>query len=223
MKKGKLIVIEGTDGSGKATQIELLSKRLSREGYRTAVADFPQYGEPSAYFVERYLRGEYGSAAEVGPYRASMFYAVDRYEKSFEIEKWLSEGRVVLCNRYVSANMGHQASKLSGKARDKFLVWLQQLEYELFGIPKPDATIMLYIDPKVAQKFVGKKAARAYTKGKKRDIHEADLSHLKKAAAAYRYVAKKYKWITINCMKGSKVLPVEDVHDIVFDTVTKLL
>ncbi len=223
MKKGVFVVIEGTDGSGKATQVELLSKRLSFEGRAIALADFPQYGQPSAHFVERYLRGEYGSAKDVGPYRASLFYALDRFEKSFDIRRWLAEGRVVISNRYVSANMGHQAGKLLGKERDAFLAWLMHMEYEIFEIPKPDVTIMLYVDPRVAQKFVDKKGKRDYTQGKKRDIHEADLSHLRKAALAYKYVAKKYGWVTINCMKGKKVLPIKNVHERIYKAIRKII
>lgn len=223
MKLGKFIVIEGIDGSGKATQVELLSKWLSKEGRRVAFTDFPQYGQPSAHFVERYLRGEYGSAKEVGPYRASLFYALDRYEKSPDIKRWLAEGRVVISNRYVSANMGHQGGKLAGVARDEFLAWLSNLEYDILGVPKPDVTIMLYVDPRVAQTFVDLKGKRNYTHGKKRDLHEADITHLRKAAAAYRAIAKKYGWVTINCVKGGKVLPINEVHQRVVAAVKKFL
>src|SRR5947209_1104297 len=108
MKKGKFIVIEGTDGSGKTTQLNLLVERLRKEKKKIETADFPQYDNFSGAFVAKYLRGEYGTADEVGPYRGSIFYAVDRYDKSFEIRKWLEAGKIVLSNRYVSANMGHQ-------------------------------------------------------------------------------------------------------------------
>src|SRR4051812_6009993 len=192
MKKGKFIVIEGTDGSGKTTQTELLIKRLLQKGKKVETTDFPQYDNFSGAFVAKYLRGEYGTADEVGPYRGSIFYAVDRYDKSFDIKKWLSEGSTILTNRYVSANMGHQTGKIKGKKqRDTFLEWLNHLEYKLFNIPKPDLTILLFVPPEIGQKLVDKKAARSYTQGKKRDIHEADLDHLKKASEAYKYVAKK--------------------------------
>lgn len=222
-KRGKFIVIEGTDGSGKATQIALLKKRLEKTGQKVELADFPQYGKPSAFFVEKYLRGEYGTAADVGAYRGSMFYALDRFDKSFEIRKWLAEGKTVLSNRYVSANMGHQAGKISDrKKRDKFLVWLNGLEYGIFGIPKPDLTLLLYVDPAAAQKFVDLKGKRAYTKGKKRDLHEADLGHLKRAAEAYRYVSKKYRWTIIDCMEGVNVLPIDKISEKIFESLKKL-
>src|SRR3990172_11995897 len=108
--KGKLIVIDGTDGSGKATQTKLLIKRLKKEGSKTAALEFPQYGAKSAGLIENYLAGLYGTADEVGPYRASVFYAVDRYDASQKIRRWLTEGRVVVADRYVTANMGHQGS-----------------------------------------------------------------------------------------------------------------
>ena len=224
MKPGKFIVIEGIDGSGKATQVELLSKWLSKEGRRVAFTDFPQYGQPSAHFVERYLRGEYGSAKEVGPYRASLFYALDRYEKSPDIKRWLAEGRVVISNRYVSANMGHQAGKIKNKKeREKFLKWLLELEYGIFEIPKPDLTVLLYVPPEVGQKFVDQKGERTYTKGVKRDIHEADLKHLQDAANAYLEVAKKYKWTVIDYRKKDGILSLAEVQAKIWERVSKLL
>ncbi|MBI5134528.1 MAG: thymidylate kinase [Candidatus Taylorbacteria bacterium] len=224
MKKGAFIVIDGTDGSGKGTQTKLLVDRLRKEGREVMELDFPQYGKPSAVFVEKYLRGEYGTADEVGPYRGSLFYALDRFDKSSEVKKWLSEGKVVVSNRYVSANMGHQTGKIKGKAaRDRFLKWLDELEFGIFGIPRPDKVILLYMPPEVGQKLVDQKGKREYTKGKKRDIHEADLNHLKNAAGAYAYVAKKYRWDVIGCAKGEKILSREDVHDKLWATIKRLI
>jgi len=221
-KQGKFIVIEGTDGSGKATQLKLLVDRLQKEKVKVATADFPQYDNFSGAFVAKYLRGEYGTAEEVGPYRGSIFYAVDRYDKSFDIKKWLGEGKTVVSNRYVSANMGHQTGKIKGRAnQDKFLAWLDNLEYKIFNIPRPDVTVFLYMPPAVGQKLVDSKGARAYTKGKKRDIHEADLNHLKKASEAYLYVAKKYHWITIGCAKGSEPLSREEIHEKIVEALRK--
>lgn len=220
--KGKFIVIEGTDGSGKGTQVALLVERFKKEGFPVETIDFPQYGNPSSFFVEKYLRGEYGTADDVGPYRGSLFYALDRYDKSFEVKKWLSEGVNVIANRYVSANMGHQAGKIENiEARDKYLEWLHHLEYELCDIPNPDQTIFLYVPPEIGQKLVDQKQSREYTQGKKRDIHEADLDHLRKASEAYFYVAKKYDWTTIDCTKEGKLLSREEIHDMVFNSLVK--
>ncbi len=118
-KIGKFIVIDGTDGSGKGTQTEILVNRLRNLGHDVAMADFPQYGQVSAGLVEEYLNGNYGKAEEVGPYRASIFYACDRYDASFKIRKWLEEGKIVISNRYVTANMGHQGGKISSQKRRK--------------------------------------------------------------------------------------------------------
>jgi dTMP kinase len=223
-QKGRFIVIDGTDGSGKGTQTKLLVERLKKEGRDVVELDFPQYGNPSAWFVEKYLRGEYGTADDVGPYRGSLFFALDRFDKSFEVRRWLAEGKIIVSNRYVSANMGHQTGKIKGKAaRDKYLEWLFNLEFEICGIPRPDKVVLLYMPPEVGQKLVDQKATREYTKGKKRDIHEADLNHLKNAANAYAYVAKKYKWDVVKCAKGEEIFSREAIHDMLWNTIKKAL
>ncbi len=219
--KGKFIVIEGTDGSGKGTQVQLLLSRLRLAGVPVEMVDFPQYDSPSSYFVAKYLRGEYGTADEVGPYRASLLYALDRYDKSFDIKKWLSEGTCVIANRYVSASMGHQAGKIDdSKERDEYLKWLHHLEFDICNIPKPDQTIFLYVPPEIGQKLVDHKALRDYTKGKKADIHEADLDHLKKASEAYFYVAEKYGWTTIPCTEEGEMLSREAIHERIYESIT---
>ncbi|MGO9379629.1 MAG: dTMP kinase [Dissulfurispiraceae bacterium] len=184
--KGLLIVIDGTDATGKKTQTDLLVARLSDAGYKVAVADFPQYGEKSAGLVEEYLSAKYGDAKEVGPYRASIFYAVDRYAASFKIRQWLDEGTVVVSNRYVAANMGHQGGKITdNEEREKYFAWLYDLEYGIFGIPKPDINIILHADPLTTQKMVDLKGHRDYIGGTKRDLHEADAQHLIDASNVY--------------------------------------
>lgn len=204
-QRGKFIVIDGTDGSGKGTQTGRLIARLKREGRRVELTDFPQYGEPSAYFVEKYLRGEYGTLETIDAYKASVLFAVDRFDASFRVRKWLDEGVLVVSNRYTPSNMGHQAGKIADpKERKKFLSWLKQFEYGLLGIPKPDVTILLYVPPEIGQKFVAQKAAREYTKGKSHDIHEADLDHLRHAAEAFLGVAKKERWHIIDYRTNEK-------------------
>lgn len=217
---GKLIVIDGTDGSGKGTQTDLLISRLKNEGFEVEKADFPRYGNKSATLVEEYLNGKFGSADEVGPYRASMFYACDRYAASSEIKSWLTEGKIVVSNRYTSANMGHQTGKIRDTAeRDKFLEWIQDLEFNIFGIPKPDINILLYMPPEIGQKLVDQKGSRDYIGGNKRDIHEDDLNHLKNAADAYAYVANKYSWININCAPDDNLLSIDDIHNLLWDKI----
>ena len=219
--KGKLIVIDGTDGSGKATHTDMLMERLAREGRGNLIkkTDFPQYKTYSAFFVEKYLRGEYGALDEVGPSRASLFYALDRYDASFEIRQWLEEGVTIISNRYASSNIGHQAGKITDpEERDRCIAWIKEIEYELLGIPKPDINILLYVPPKMGQRLVGMKQKREYARGKKRDIHEADLGHLKKASDAYLYVAEKEGWKVINCMdKRAKLRGKEDIHQEIWD------
>src|SRR3989338_3647825 len=144
MPKGKLIVIDGTDGSGKATQTKLLVDRLNRENHPTVTISFPQYGAKSAGPLEAYLAGKYGSANEVGPYRASILYAVDRYDASARISEDLGNGKIVVADRYVLSNMGHQGGKIAGEQeRRKFYAWEDELEHELFHIPRPDLNIIL--------------------------------------------------------------------------------
>lgn len=223
-KKGKFIVIDGTDGSGKGTQTELLVAALKEQGVKVVVTDFPQYGNPSSFFVEKYLRGEYGTVDEVGAKRASLFYALDRFDAAKQMKQWLDEGFCIVSNRYVSASMGHQTGKIKDlEERDKFLDWLNELEFEICGIPKPDEVIFLYVPPEVGQKLVDQKAAREYTKGEKRDIHEADLEHLKNASEAYKYVADKFNWKTITCAPEGEMLSREEIHKMILDITNEII
>jgi len=215
-----LIVIDGIDGSGKGTQTEVLVKRLKEEGYPVFVLDFPQYGERSAALVEDYLTGKFGSAEEVGPYRASIFYACDRFAVSKDARKRLENGEIGISNRYVSANMGHQSGKIKDIIeRDKFLDWLHELEYSIFEIPKPDCQILLYADPAVAQILVDEKGHRDYVGGNKRDIHEADINHLNDASEAFLYCADKFGWSVIKCTPDGKMRSVEEIHEDVYKIV----
>lgn len=214
--KGKFIVIDGIDGSGKATQAEILRESLVKEGYDVEIFDFPQYGERSAALVEMYLNGEFGTADEVGPHIGSIFYAVDRYAASNKIKQAIDNGKIVISNRYVSASKGHQTSKIeSKKDRAKFINWLNELEYDLFNIPIPDLTIFLHVPAEVGYKLVLEKKEREYIKGKKQDIHEADKTHLFKAEKAYLdliYGGDSYEnWVKISCASGNEILPIDEI------------
>ncbi len=197
----KFIVIEGIDGSGKATQTELLIKALKDRGEKVEVIDFPQYEEKSSALVEEYLSGKYGSAKEVGPKIASVFYACDRYDGSFKIKKWLKEGKFVISDRYVSSNAGHQGGKIKDeKERIEFINWLYKLEYGLFEIPKPDKVIFLKTTPEFSMKAIEEKSDK--------DIHETDLSHLKGAYKAYMQLAEKEdNFEIIEATKDNEFLP----------------
>ncbi len=220
-RKGKFIVLDGTDGSGKNTQAQILIKKLKEDGYQVKKADFPQYGKKSAGLVENYLNGEYGNAEETGPLIPSIFYAADRYDASFEIEKWLEEGKIVISNRYVSSNMAHQGGKINDpKKRKKFFNWLYNLEYNLFRIPKPDLSLVLHVKPEIAQKLVDKKDPRTYINGEKRDMHEDDLDHLKKAEKIYIEIGRTLEnFDIIECTDKDGIMPREKIAEKIYDKI----
>ncbi len=227
VNSGKFIVLDGGDGSGKGTQTKLLVERLRKEGYAVEMADFPQYGTWSAHFVEKYLRGEFGQSHEISAKKGSLFYALDRYAASFTIRQWLSEGKVVISNRYVSANKGHQLGKISStEERHDFLNWVNEMEYGILGIPVPDATFYLHMASVIGQQLVDKKEAREYTQGKKRDIHEADLDHLKNAEQAFHFCVENdtvEKWQKISCFVNNTPRSIEEIHKDVHSAVNKIL
>lgn len=222
IKKGKLIVIDGTDGSGKGTQVALLLKRLKKEGYRTHFVDFPQYGKKSAGPVEELLNGKYGF---LNPYASSLLYAVDRLDASFGIHKALQDGKVVIANRYTTANAGHQGAKIDNRAKRKqFFIWLEELEFKLIGLPRPNLTLLLHVPNKVAYKLIGNKTQRAYLKGKKRDFAEKDKHHLKRAEETYLEIAKSFpKVALIECVEGNMLFSPEKIHELVWQRVRKQL
>ena len=207
-------MLEGTDGSGKSLQTGLLVQKLQEKGHKAEQISFPQYGKPSAALVEDYLNGKFGNAEEVGPYRASILYAVDRFAAAPQIRAWLGEGKIVIANRYVASNMGHQGGKIkNAKKRRQYLDWVYDLEYNILGIPKPDVNLILHVTPKISQQLVDKKGERKYLKGKKRDIHEDDLNHLRDAEQAYLEINKRYpEFKIIECVENNKILPPQIIH-----------
>lgn len=225
MEKGKLIVIDGGDGSGKKTQFDLLLERLQEEDYDVQTKDFPQYGKKSAGAVEEYLNGHYGSPAEVGPYRASILFAVDRYDASFEMRKWLNQGKIVLCNRYVTANMAHQGGKISDpEERAKYFEWLKELEFELFKIPKPDINIFLHVPPEIASELIEKKGHREYIGGEGKDMLEADMQHQRDTEKVYLELAERLpNTHLVECAPGGKLMTPEEIHEKVWEVVKENL
>lgn len=220
---GKLIVIDGADGTGKATQVQLLLGTLKAEGHSVEMADFPQYGNKSAGAVEEYLNGKYG---EVNARAASIFYAVDRFDASFKLRQWLQEGKIVVSNRYVTASAGHQGGKIAdGAERLKYFTWLNNLEYEIFGIPKPDLNIILHVPAEIAQKLVDKKSpeSRKYAEGKKRDLHESNIEHLKNAEKVYMEIAKLFPNTKfVECMESGELLSPPLIHNKVWELVRRI-
>ncbi len=221
-RSGRFIVIDGTDGSGKATQTHLLIERLKKENFPVKMMEFPQFGKKSCGPVEEYLNGKYGTSESVGPYKASIFYAVDRFDASFEIRNSLQKGVHVISNRYVSANMGHQASKITNKKeRKKFLKWLYDLEYNRFQIPKPDLNIILHVSSPQAQLLIKKKQPRRYLLDKKLDVHEQDMAHIKNTEKTYLEIAKTFSdFKLVECMDtDKKLLTPHEIHKKVWDVV----
>lgn len=225
-KKGFFIVLEGTDGSGKTVQFKLLLGKLKKDGYKYQTVDFPQYGQPSAYFVEQYLTGKYGGWHEVGPYRASLFYALDRYEVSTKIKKALNKGKIVLANRYFGSNLGHQGAKINNRQeRKRFFKWIYNLEYNILGIPKPDINLFLHVPANISYRLVAKKGKREYLKGKKRDIHEKDIQHLKQAERSYLQAIKLFPkdFVVIECAPERKLISIDAIAKKVWEVVKKRL
>jgi len=221
---GKFIVIDGTDGSGKATQTELLKARLAGAGLAVETVTFPQYDKKSAGLVEEYLGGKYGSADEVDPKVASLFYAVDRYDASFMIRQWLAAGKTVVADRYTTANMGHQGAKFADpQQRAAFLSWLDDLEYNVLGIPRPDLTVILHMPASVAQQLAKQRVGRDWA-GKARDVHEEDLDHLQAAEATYLEITQRLPHCTlVECAAGDTPLSREVVADKVWQIVAPLV
>lgn len=216
--KGKLIALEGTDGSGKATQTQLLLERLRKEKYKVTSLSFPQYGKKSAGLVEEYLAGSYGKPNEVNPYAASLFYALDRFDISSEIRRLLNLGFTILLDRYVDSNAGHQGGKImDGKEREKFLAWLYNVEYKILNIPKPDLVLILHLPAEIGQNLVKNKS--------KKDGHEQDLVHLKNAESSYLWLAQKFSkdHILIECVENNTLLPPEKIHARVWEQIKKIL
>lgn len=212
---GKLIVIDGIDGSGKTTQFNLLANTLRLSGYQVKSIKFPRHGEKSAHSAARYLNGEHG---DLNAYAASIFYAVDRFEASAEIKQWLEEGNIVLVDRYVTANAGHQGGKIKDRLdRLKYFKWLNDLEHKIFNIPKPDLNIILHVPAGVAQRFIKPQ------KTGRRDIHEEDLKHLKNAGLAFVEIAKLFpNTKMVECTAKGKMLSAKQIHNQVWELVRRI-
>ncbi len=204
------IVIDWLDGSGKGTQTKLVVTELEKQGKKVLLLDYPRYGNASAYFVEKYLNGDYGE--NVSAKAASIFYALDRYDDSFNFAEKISEYDYIISNRYVSASMMHQAGKIEGKAeRLEYIKWLQNLEFEVFGIPKPDKVLFLDVPPEVSQCLVEKKESRDYIKWEAtKDLHEADENHLKNAYIVAGEILEQFPdWERVDCCKNGAILPID--------------
>ncbi|MBI4272932.1 thymidylate kinase [Candidatus Uhrbacteria bacterium] len=221
-----LIAIEGTDGSGKHTQVNLLRERFIQEGRTCVVFGFPQYGKKSAGLVEEYLNGKYGGSDDVTPHTASLFFALDRFDGSAQIRTHLEAGDIVLLDRYVDSNVGHQGGKIRDQdTRSAYVDWLYDLEFRILNNPRPDLTLVLHMPPSVGQELIKKKSKREYIEGgKTHDIHECDLTHLQHAQEAFLWLVKKFPQThcTIECYTDH-LLPIEEIHQKIWCEITSRL
>lgn len=222
---GKIIVIEGLDGSGKQTQSEKLYNRLINEGYKVKKIAYPRYENASSSLVKMYLSGEFGKDAnEISPYIASTFYAVDRYASyKQDYEDFYKNGGILILDRYVTANMVHQSGKIDNlEEKEKFLTWLSDFEYGLFGIPKPDKVFFLNIPPKVSQTLI-KNRENKFSHEKQKDIHESNATYLNKAYDNACYLINKYNWDEINCTESEELRAIDDIHEEIYKKAKEIL
>ena len=208
---GKLIVIEGTDGSGKSTQFRLLTEAVEGLGYEFRKLVFPQYSEDSSALIRMYLGGQFGnSPADVNAYAASAFYAVDRYASYKKVwGEWYEQGGLVLSDRYTTSNAVHQASKEPEERRKEFLGWLYEFEYDRLGLPRPDLTIDLDVPTEYTEKLMRSREAATGTSA---DIHEQDLTYLSTCRKMGKTAAEYYGWTVIDCVRDGAMRSIEDIH-----------
>lgn len=216
--RGKLIVIEGLDGSGKATQSNLVYEKLLSQGKQVRKVSFPAYESQSSALVKMYLAGRFGKdPGDVNAYAASTFFAVDRYA-SYKADwgQFYEAGGIVIADRYTTSNAVHQCSKLPRDQWDGYIRWLFDFEFDLMGIPAPDTVVYLRVDPAVSQKLM---TARYQGDESKKDIHESNLDYLAKSREAAEYCAQKLNWKTVSCTQGDAMRTIEEIHKEVMDLI----
>ncbi len=219
---GKLIVIEGTDGSGKSTQFHLLSKKLEEDGIPFQHIVFPQYDQESSALIRMYLGGSFGTRpADVNAYAASSFYAVDRYA-SYKMDwgQWYENGGVILSDRYTTSNAVHQASKEPEEKRAEFLEWLYDFEYNKLGLPCPDMTIYLDMPTDFSERLL---RHREHDTNTKADIHEQDTTYLATCRQCGQLAAKYYGWTVVQCVRDGAMRSIEDIHEEIYRLVKACL
>ena len=219
---GKLIVIEGTDGSGKSTQFRLLTDRLESEQVKFQKLVFPQYSEPSSALIRMYLGGEFGkSPSDVNAYAASAFYSVDRYASYRKVwGKWYKEGGLVVSDRYTTSNAVHQTSKEPEDKREDFLNWLYDFEYDKLGLPRPDLVIYLDVPTDFTEKMLRHRESETHTHA---DIHEQDMQYLATCRRMGRAAAEHYGWTVIRCVRDGAMRSMEDIHEEIYRHVAACL
>jgi dTMP kinase len=221
---GHVIAIEGIDGSGKRTQLDLLAKALEARGSRVYATGFPQYDSWFGKMVGQFLNGELGALENVDPHFTALLYAGDRFEAKAKIETALKEGEIVLIDRYIGSNLAHQTARLAPEKRDDFRRWIERLEYNIYDLPREDLILYLRVPAVEAQRLVARKSQRSYTNAKQ-DLLEASLRHLQDAAAVYDHLARSAPWVTIECFdaQAGAMRPVKEIAREVVTAVTPLL
>lgn len=219
---GKLIVIEGTDGSGKSTQFKLLTSRLEEENHTFQKLVFPQYAEPSSALIRMYLGGEFGTKpSDVNAYAASTFYAVDRYASYKKVwSQWYENGGLIVSDRYTTSNAVHQASKEPAEKQADFLKWLYDLEYDKLGLPCPDLVIYLDVPTDFTEAMMRRREADTNTHA---DIHEQDMDYLATCRRTGKAAAEYYGWTVIQCVKDGNMRSIEDIHEEIYRHVAACL
>ena len=219
---GKLIVIEGTDGSGKSTQFKLLTQRLEAESRTFQKLVFPQYAEPSSALIRMYLGGEFGTRpSDVNAYAASAFYAVDRYASFKKVwGDWYDNGGLIVSDRYTTSNAVHQASKEPEAQQHAFLKWLYDFEYDKLGLPAPDLVIYLDVPTDFTEAMMRRREADTNTHA---DIHEQDLAYLATCRRTGKMAADYYGWTVIQCVRDGKMRSIEDIHEEIYRHVAACL
>jgi len=196
--QGKLIAIEGIDGSGKRTQVELLASALRQRGYSVHQTGFPKYDSTFGKLIGQFLDGQLGPLETVDPRFTALLYAGDRLEAKPELDAALSQGQIVLADRYIGSNLAHQGARTLPENRSAFIDWIRHVEYSIYGLPREQLILYLRVTPEQAQKLVLQKTAREYTSATQ-DLQEASIHHLRSAAAVYDQLAAHAPWVTIQC------------------------
>jgi len=219
---GKLIVFEGTDGSGKSTQFGLLTQRLEREGRAFRRLRFPRYDQESSALIRMYLGGQFGSdPGAVNAYAASTFYAVDRMASW--LQDWKQDyeaGQLFLADRYTTSNAVHQGSKMEPADRDAYFRWLYDLEFEKMGLPRPDLVILLDMPIELTRQLMRKRESDTNTQA---DIHEQDLTYLAHCRESALEAAKHFGWTVIRCARDGAIRPIEEIHEEIYAIVEQCL
>jgi dTMP kinase len=218
MPRGKLIALEGIDGSGKRTQMEMLTRAIERRGTALLNLSFPRYDGFFGRLVARYLNGDFGTLEQVDAHFSALLYAGDRLEARPQIEAALAQGHLVLADRYIASNLAHQGARVEPGRRKEFLEWLRRLEYQVYGLPAEDLVVYLRVPAAEAQRLVSGKGAREYTH-LERDLQEANFAHMQGASQVYDELAQAANWVTIECLdSGGALRSPAEVHRAVLAT-----